>query len=103
MITAGDRDDIVLGALSLHLTRGRDAVDVAGMLLTGGLTPHPSVMALLEQSDIPVATTTLDTFQTAYRVREHTYKIRATDREKIATVESLIREYVDIEAILSHT
>jgi BioD-like phosphotransacetylase family protein len=100
VITPGDRDDIVLATMNLHLLSEDETAHVAGLVLTGGLKPHPRLLDLLRQSRIPVALTQLDTFSAAYHIREHIYKIRPCDAQKIAVVESLVEEHVDLDAIL---
>jgi BioD-like phosphotransacetylase family protein len=72
---------------------------IAGLLLTGGLMPHLSIVNLLCQVDVPVLLSKEDTATTAYRVRELVAKITPRDHDKLQMAGDLIRQNIDIDRI----
>jgi phosphate acetyltransferase len=70
LITSGDRSDVLVSALQAHLSRNYP--QIAGIVLTGGLHPPPTVARLLDgmRPTVPILSTTRDTFETAAKVRE---------------------------------
>ncbi|MBU4306026.1 MAG: AAA family ATPase [Candidatus Omnitrophica bacterium] len=102
VITPGDREDIILTAISMHLIYGDNGPSVAGLVLTGGISPHPSVLNLIKCTDIPVLLVKEDTYNVASRVHDLTIKIRPQDRTKTNLVIDMINKYVDIDAIVKN-
>jgi len=98
LITPGDRDDLILAAMSIH-TLGAGG-SVSGMLLTGGVRPHRNILRLLAATEIPVILVEQDSYSAAAQVNELKVKIQPTDTEKIATVPKLVREHVDVQRIV---
>jgi BioD-like phosphotransacetylase family protein len=97
LVIPGDRDDNVLAALSLQALR-KD-LDLAGLVLTGGLNLAPETMDLLRRTDIPVLSVEGATYDTVARINEMSAKIRATDPEKIRLATELVAEHVDVGRI----
>lgn len=102
VITSGDRVDNILVSVSSHLISQRRKFRISGIVLTGGLVPSSSIVDLLKKSKIPVLTSKDDTFTVAGKVEALTCKIERTDKDKIAEATRLVREYVDIDAILKY-
>ncbi len=100
IITPGDREDIILTAVSIHLVYGKDGPSVAGLILTGGITPHHSVMKLVRGTCIPVLLVKDDTYTAASRVHGLKVKIRPRDRIKTKLVIDLINKYVNVGRVL---
>ncbi|MGE4357652.1 MAG: phosphotransacetylase family protein [Candidatus Omnitrophota bacterium] len=100
IITPGDREDIILSAMSFHLTGRERGRIIAGVLLTGNLLPHRKILKLLRLSKIPLLLSPEDTYTVASRIHDLRIKIRPEDKEKIRQVRTLIERYVDIERIL---
>ncbi len=100
VLTSGDRVDNILLAVSSHLTRGKGD-KISGIILTGGLRPSLEIMELLEMSQIPILLTDKDTYDVAAELENLTCKIQKTDKEKIHEAARLVKEYVDVEAILN--
>lgn len=96
LITPGDRDDLILAAVSVGV---HEDYNVKGIILTGGIQPHKTVLEIVKQSEIPVILAANDTFNVAERLSKLIIKIRSSDHDKIATVKQLIREYVDIDLL----
>lgn len=100
LITPGDREDLLLAALSLSMLSAENRL--AGILLTGGILPRENVANLLRKSDIPVYHVLHDTYETAKKVSKLNVKITINDKKKIETAKELIDEYVDKDYILKN-
>ncbi len=99
MITAGDREDLILTAISLQLARCKECV--SGLLLTGGILPDKEVLSLMSDGGIPVLLTDYDTYKAARVINESTIKVQPGDVRKIAKISELVEKYVDIDRIIS--
>jgi len=100
VIVPGDRVDNIIVSVNAHLmTREGAQAHIAGLLLTGGLKPHESVMGILREVDIPVLMSDEDTATAAYRARKFVAKITPGDSEKIGMAADLIKEHVDLDTI----
>jgi len=100
MITPGDREDMIMSALSCFRESGNKKLKVCGMVLSCGITPEAPVMNLLEKAQIPVLLAKSDTYDVATCLHDLTVKIRPCDKDKIETVVKLIQENVDFKKIL---
>ena len=97
LIVPGDRDDVILAAITLSLLR-KD-IELSGIVLTGGLKLQPQTMDLVFRTDIPVLAVEARTYEAASRINDITVKIRLTDEGKTELATSLIHEYVDMDAL----
>lgn len=97
LIVPGDRDDVIFAVVTTDVLR--NDIELAGIVLTGGLQPQSSTMDLVLRTDIPVLTTGEPTYDVALRVHGMTVKTRVSDEEKTSLATSLIREHVDLEAL----
>lgn len=100
LVTPGNREDIILAAMSGCLPGITKAYCVSGIVITCGVAPHKNVMRLLEQVSIPVIAVEEDTFAVANKINGLIVKIRPGEIKKIKATERLIEEYVDIDRIL---
>jgi len=100
MITPGDREDMIMSALSCFRDPGNKNLKVCGMVLSCGITPEAPIMNLLERAQIPVLLAKSDTYDVATCLHDLTVKIRPRDKDKIEAVVKLIRENVDFKKIL---
>ncbi len=101
IITAGDREDIVLAAMSFHTIGAKKVREISGILLSGGMVPHRSILDLARMSGIPVLITSVDTYRIASEVHDLTAKIQPEDRQKIETAKELVEEFVDVNRIMA--
>jgi len=100
LITPGDRDDLILAALT---AAGADESHrVAGLLLTGGHSPHKNTMELIRRTEIPVILVSGETYSAASAVNKLKVKIQPADETKTVLARRLIREYVDVDRIVEH-
>jgi hypothetical protein len=100
IITPGDRIDNILVSISFHMNRIQDKFSIAGLVLTGGLVPHFTVVELLRRSGLPALLCQEDTYTTSSRIRQMVFKIRSEDSDKIATAQELVLKHVDLDALL---
>src|SRR3989338_4063641 len=101
VLTSGDRVDNILLAVSSHLARENQGFHVSGIILTGGLQPTSKIINLLKKSQIPILITDEDTYTVAGRIEHLICKIQKSDKDKIAEVTTLVKKYVDVDAILA--
>lgn len=102
LITPGDREDLIMAFLSAHLLKNQGVkVAISGIILTGGIVPHQKIMKLIENAKIPVLLSREHTYITASRIHNLAIKIRPEDKEKTEIASMLVRQYVDIDKILT--
>ena len=97
LITPGDRDDVVLAALS-HT--GKHPRGICGLVMSSGQLPHESVMNLLRESDLPAITSPLDSYSIASTLESMTVKTLPGDNEKIQRIQSLVEQHVNVARIV---
>jgi len=95
--------DNIMVAVSSHLIMQGKKNQVAGIILTGGLIPDEKILSLLRRSRIPVLVTNEDTYKVAGRIENLICKIEKTDKQKIAEATQIIKQYVDVDAILANS
>jgi len=83
------------------LARENQGFHVSGIILTGGLQPTSKIINLLKKSQIPILITDEDTYTVAGRIEHLICKIQKSDKDKIAEVTTLVKKYVDVDAILA--
>ena len=101
VLTSGDRVDNILLAVSSHLVKGGENVNISGIILTGGLVPNKKIVDLLKKSEIPILVTDADTYTVAAKLENLICKIQKKDKDKIEEAGRLIKQYVDVDAILN--
>ena len=100
VIAPGDRSDIILGGLATAFSETYP--NIAGFLLTGGLTPEPQVQRLIEgvkKSPTPIISVDTDTYTTAMNVSAVRAVITPDNERKIATALGLFESRVDLAAL----
>lgn len=100
-ILPGDREDLILAAMSSCLVGVGKAYCVSGIVLTGNIRPHPTIMRLIKRTQIPVILVEGDSYLTASAIHDLTVKIQPTDAEKIHLAQRLVDHYVDVDAIFA--
>lgn len=111
IITSGDRIDNILVALNMSAVvesatadqpdEAAHAPSVAALILTGGLIPHFTIMNLLKKSSLPVLLCKDSTYEVSSRIQGLVFKMLPEDTDKVARAQGLVKDYVDIEAILA--
>jgi len=99
IITPGDRDDVILAAISAMRNGGAHAI--AGIILTNDILPHPKLLELLAQTDLPVITACEDAYNITSKINSMTVKTQPEDTDKIPVIKRLITEHVDLDKLLA--
>jgi len=100
LITPGNREDLILAAMSSCVVGLGINHCVSGIILTGGIAPHHNIMELIKRTYIPVILVKEDTFTTATKIDKLIVKIHPGDKDKIEATERLIEEHVNINRLL---
>jgi BioD-like phosphotransacetylase family protein len=99
LITPGDREDLIAAAASA--LDQPDAQQMAGIVLTGNLRPHPDVVQLISKMPFPVLLAEADSYKVASHVHDLIVKTRPADAEKISLIRDLIAQNVDVKKIIN--
>lgn len=99
IITPGDREDMIMTALSCFRDSDDKKLKVSGIILSGGITPDAPIMSLLNKAQVPVLLARQDTYDVATTLHDLTVKIRPRDTDKINAVVKLIKDNVDLDMI----
>jgi hypothetical protein len=99
LITPGDRDDVILAAISATSISGTKAI--AGIILTNDILPHPKLLELLAQTDLPVIAAREDAYVITSKIHNMTVKTQPQDSDKIPVIKKLITDHVDLDKLLA--
>lgn len=100
VIMPGDRSANLLALAAAQKAERR--CNISGVILTGGLTPDPEIMSLIDDlavSGFPIVCVAADTFTTADRIRSLNVRIRPQDDDKIQAAASAFAQHVDHERL----
>jgi phosphate acetyltransferase len=99
IVTPGDRGDIIIGALQANISKNYPKI--AGIVLTGGLVPEPTISKLIEGLDtvVPIIAVQTGTFKTVNNVANTQSRISPDNKEKIALAISMFDKHVDTKTI----
>jgi len=100
VITPGDREDVILAALSTSSLSELDGHSLAGLVLSGDLTPTGPVLELIKHSDLPVIASALDSYSVANGIYSMTVKTLPGDVEKIDKIQTMIERHVEVDRLL---
>jgi BioD-like phosphotransacetylase family protein len=100
VIAPGDREDVILAALSTSTLGEAEDRSIAGLVLSGDLLPHQSVLDLIMHSDVPVIRSPLDSYSVASGIHSMTVKTLPGDVEKIDRIQALIERHVNVDRLL---
>lgn len=95
LVTPGDREDLILAALSITPQNL-----IKGIVLTGGLYPHKTILDLIKKYNFPAIIATDGTYEVATKINNLVVKLTENDIDKIEIVKELIEENVNLEEIL---
>jgi BioD-like phosphotransacetylase family protein len=99
LITPGDRDDVILAAISATSISGTKAI--AGIVLTNDILPHPKLLELLAKTDLPVIAAPEDAYTITSKIHNMTVKTQPHDIDKIPIIKRLVTEHVDLQKLLA--
>lgn len=100
VVTPGDRDDIVLAALSALPREEKDGRAIAGLVLSGDLFPHQDILEKIKASHIAAIASPFDSYTVASSIHNMTVKTLPGDVEKIDKIQALIEQHVEIDRLL---
>ncbi|NQT85950.1 AAA family ATPase [bacterium] len=100
LITPGDRDDLILAAMSSSVVNDEEGNGLAGIVLTGGIRPQENILRLIKRTRIPVLILDGDSYSVASAVNQLKVKIQPMDGRKIDAARRLVKEYVDVPRII---
>jgi hypothetical protein len=91
VITGGDRSDMILAALEAR---------AAGIILTNNILPSSQIISKVEESGTPMMLVAPDTFQIARQIDRLEPLLTKDDQGKVAILKDLVREHVNVQAIV---
>jgi BioD-like phosphotransacetylase family protein len=100
LITPGNREDLILAAMSGCVIGISKAYCVKGIILTGGIMPNKTILKLVRRTNIPIILVNENTYETAQKLNNLIVKIRPEDTEKIREATALIKKYTDVKGII---
>ena len=98
ILTPGDRDDILLSAIAQAGLTGKKVV--SGVILTRNIMPHPRMLEMLHQTNIPTVITDDESYAVASKIVNMTIKTQPQDTDKIPIIKRLILDNVDLKKIM---
>ncbi|MDX1590070.1 MAG: phosphate acetyltransferase [Oleiphilaceae bacterium] len=101
VVTPGDREDIIV-ACAMATLRGSP---LAGLVLTGGLMPDRRTIEFCQpalETGLPVLSTPLDTYHSAYRLARMDTSVPEDDRERLEQVMESTAEEIDADWLREH-
>lgn len=99
LVTPGDREDLILSALVQCTLTNTCTQTIVGIVLTGGLYPHKSILDLIKKVNIPIISASSGTYDVAFAINLLVGKIREEDNDKIDIVYKLIQENISVKEI----
>ncbi len=101
VIAPADRSDVLLSVVNAHEAEGFPSL--AGIIMNGGLRPHPSIAKLIAglQPRLPILTTDLGTFDTASVASRTRGRLVAGSQRKVEAALTLMEQRVDAADLLA--
>lgn len=99
IITPGDRDDIILAAISSAQLSPEKSI--AGIILTNDIPPHPKLLELLARTDISVIAAKEESYTITSKIHSMTVKTQPQDTDKIPVIKKLITDHVDMKRLIA--
>ncbi|MBF0243499.1 MAG: phosphate acetyltransferase [Desulfamplus sp.] len=99
IITSGDRADVIVACIASALSSSRK--NIAGLLLTGGLVPSPSVAELINgfADTLPIVSVQDNTFPAATKVNNLHAGISPFDKRKITRILATFEKHVNTKKL----
>jgi len=101
LITPGNREDLIMASLTHALTEDQTDTDLTGIILTGGIMPHPNILRLIKKTGYPLVAVDDDTYTISSKISKLQFKIKPESTIKIRETQKLIEKYVDIDLLIS--
>lgn len=98
LITPGDREDLLLAAVEVQ-GKGVAEAKCTGVILTDGVKPQAGLIRLLQERGLPAISAVGDSYSVAAKIEKMTVKTDPADEDKIKTIQQMIAQHLNIEAI----
>ncbi|GAA4487237.1 phosphate acetyltransferase [Rhodococcus olei] len=100
VIAPADRSDVLLSVVNAHEAEGFPSL--AGIIMNGGLRPHPSIAKLITglRPSLPILTTDLGTFDTASTASRTRGRVAVGSQRKVDSALTLMEQRVDASDLL---
>ncbi|MFD6895771.1 phosphate acetyltransferase [Rhodococcus sp. NPDC060086] len=100
VIVPADRTDVLLALVNANAAEGFPTL--AGIIMNGGLLPHPAIAQLVAglKPSLPILTTDLGTFDTASAADRTRGRMALSAQRKIETALALMEQHVDASELL---
>ena len=98
LITPGDREDIIIAALSHQ--ENVEKGSISGIILTRGFEPSPDLTKRIHNSRIPVIITDSGSYTVASRIYGMPVKTQPEDEDKIPLIKKLVQKNIDLNQIV---
>lgn len=99
VITPGDREDIMLTCMSSHLAAGSQGMAISGIILTGNIKPHKSILDLIKKSGIPVILAREDTYSVTSKIHDLIIKVKPQDKVKARIIKKMVEDHVNLDEL----
>lgn len=96
VITPGNRADLLNLLIKVHTSRYRKHVNIAGIILSGGLFPKKRLLRALKRTGIPTLASNDDTYSVASSVHSLTVKIKSRDKTKVKLAIDMIEKHLNL-------
>ncbi|MGL4306693.1 MAG: phosphate acetyltransferase [Mycobacteriaceae bacterium] len=95
VVVPADRSDVLLALVTAHEAEGFPSL--AGIILNGGLLPHPAIASLVAglKPRLPIVITDLGTYKTASAAAKTRGRVGVGSLRKVDTAVSVMEQYVD--------
>lgn len=101
VITPGDRDDITLGSLLADASTTYPRL--GGIILTGGLTPSPQVLKLIDgfpHDTVPILQVDTDTFSTTVKISSVAGTLTPENTRKVETALGIFESGINVQEVM---
>jgi len=102
VITPGNRMDLINLLIKVHTGHFRSPKKLAGLILSGGLTPKRRLYTSLKRTDIPTLMSRFNTYKVASKVHGLTVKIKSRDKNKVKIAIDLIEKHIGVDRVLNN-
>jgi hypothetical protein len=90
VITSGDRSDMIIAAMES---------DASAVILTNNILPSSSLITQAARLKIPFLLVSADTYEIARQIENMESLLTKNDSEKIALIEQMVRNHVNLESL----
>ena len=97
IITPGDREDILLGAIAAEGIAGEKVV--SGIILTRDIMPHAKLLEMIAKTTIPVIICKNDSYTVASKINQMTVKTQPSDSDKIPIIKDLVTKNINLDIV----